>query len=231
MTKATLKTEALPVAIWLAMAVMTALSWHRAPERLPVHYDVWGHADGWGSRAEGLLIFPVMALVIYVLPLILPRLDPGRANYASFAGARRWLRVATMFFSVALQTMRLLPLYGVSVSIGRVTPVLIGLLFLVIGAVMGKLRPNWFFGVRTPWTLSSKRSWVRTHRLAGWLFVAAGVLTLLAALVAPAAGAIVGVGTALIAAVVSIVYSYLEWRRDPDRVGPAGTHPAAEHEG
>jgi uncharacterized membrane protein len=50
-----------------------------------------------------------------------------------------------------------------------------------IGNVLGKLRSNFFVGIRTPWTLSSEHVWDQTHRWAGRLFVgAAAVLAVLA---------------------------------------------------
>jgi uncharacterized membrane protein len=107
---------------------------------------------------------------------------------------------------------------GATFDMGRVFGVTIGGLFLVIGGFLGKTRSNWFMGIRTPWTLSSERSWALTHRLGGRLFMAAGLLSVVLALVAsaevvfyallPAAG---------VAAIVPIVYSYFVWRDDPDK--------------
>jgi uncharacterized membrane protein len=106
-------------------------------------------------------------------------------------------------------------------------PVLIGGLFIAIGATMGKLRPNWFLGLRTPWTLSSKTAWVRTHRIGGWLFILLGMSTVLAMpfTEGPFAARLLVFGAAGIA-VWSMVYSYILWRSDPDKVPPAGTTPA-----
>ena len=93
---------------------------------------------------------------------------------------------------------------------------------------MSKIRPNWFFGVRTPWTLSSKLSWDMTHRLAGWLFALMGVLFAIAAIVEAgwmfiATFSISGFCVALI-----IIYSYLVYRHDPERTSPTGVSPSNE---
>src|SRR6185437_15445048 len=99
----------------------------------------------------------------------------------------------------------------------------VGILFIVLGNVLGKVRPNWFVGVRTPWTLSSKRSWVRTHRLAGWLFTLAGLIFLV--LIAFNIGAglrWIILGVLAVLTIVLVAYSYIEWRHDPEKSRPSG---------
>ena len=107
----------------------------------------------------------------------------------------------------------------------------VGAMFFVMGNVLGKLRPNWFFGVRTPWTLSSKLSWNKTHRLAGWVFVLGGLLLMAAGLVGTPTA--MGIAFAVLMAGVlgAVTYSYFVWRSDPDRVPPAGTLPANDDAG
>jgi uncharacterized membrane protein len=83
---------------------------------------------------------------------------------------------------------------------------------------MGKVRPNFTLGVRTPWTLSSDIAWDKTHRLSGLLMVVWGGALLASAGLAPAAyGLAIAAGGGLALAVVSIVASYLYWREAPDK--------------
>jgi uncharacterized membrane protein len=98
----------------------------------------------------------------------------------------------------------------------------------VLFNVMGKIRPNWFVGVRTPWTLSSKLSWDKTHRLAGWLSVLMGVLFAIVAFVHNAwtLGVMLSVDAACLIGIV--IYSYLVYRVDPNRVSPAGVTPSTD---
>jgi len=100
------------------------------------------------------------------------------------------------------------------------------LMFLMLGNVMGKIRPNWFVGVRTPWTLSSKTSWTKTHRLAGWLFIGMGLLAFAWALVQTTWMFVAMMAVDVACAVLIVVYSYLVYRTDPLRSSPAGTSPA-----
>jgi uncharacterized membrane protein len=101
-------------------------------------------------------------------------------------------------------------------------------MFLVIGNFMGKVRPNWFVGVRTPWTLSSKMSWNKTHRLARWLFVVMGLSIAAAGILQSTWMFILMLAVNGLCIAWMIVYSYLVYRRDPDRTSPADVSPGAE---
>jgi len=157
---------------------------------------------------------------------VVPRLDPGRANYARFAGAYNTIRLVIGAVFAAIYALLHAAYRHVPLDVTRGILIVIGAEFVALGNVLGKVRPNWFVGVRTPWTLSSKESWVKSHRLAGWVFVFGGALMLAAGLSGAQwlqIAALVGFFGGLIGAVV---YSYVVWKRDPDKVPPAGTTPA-----
>jgi uncharacterized membrane protein len=102
------------------------------------------------------------------------------------------------------------------VRIEVLLPITVGALFVVIGNYLGKTRSNFFFGVRTPWTLSSELSWARTHRLAGRLFVLSGLVIMLTAVVAPGPTTALVISLAIAGVVaIPVAYSYLVWRSDP----------------
>ena len=215
--------------MWGLLALLFSLSlasWSGTPDHVPVHWGLNGQADRWGGRAEGLLAMPLTALGVYVLLLFLPRIDPGRANYATFARTYGILRLFVVLFLAAIHVLVLLAIRGQHVEMDAVVPFLIGALFVVLGNLLGKIRPNWFVGIRTPWTLSSKESWTRTHRAGGWVFMASGLLLMSCALFRERAYA-----TSVYALIAAsflglLVYSYVVWRKDPDKVPPAGTLPA-----
>ena len=101
-------------------------------------------------------------------------------------------------------------------------------LFSIIGNFMSKIRPNWFVGVRTPWTLSSKLSWDKTHRLAGWLFLLMGAAFAVVAFMHNTWAFAAMFSFDAICLVWMVVYSYLVYRSDPHPVPPAGTSPSAD---
>ena len=216
---------------WLlivALFVASAWAWNRVTLPIPTHWNIRGEVDGHGGRFEGLLLVPLIAVGLYALLLVLPRIDPARANYASFTGAYTVIRATFALLTAGLHAVLLATALGYPVDAGRWIPAGVGLMFVVLGSVLGKVRPNYFVGVRTPWTLASAKSWEQTHRAGGRVFVLAGLGMVLAALLMqPWFFAAVGLlsGGALM---WLLYYSYAVWRTDPDRVPVTGTLPPRE---
>jgi uncharacterized membrane protein len=212
------RVEAVQWALVAAMFAVAAASWPAAPERMPIHWNIHGEVDGYGSRFVGLLLLPIVALGVYALMVVLPRFDPLRANYASFAGAYNLIRIAILAFLAGIYVVTVLAALGYSINMTTVVGLGVAALFIVLGGTMRSIQPNWFVGVRTPWTLSSKLSWTKTHRLAGWVFVGLGILVGVWGWVQ--SGAMLGlmIAAMVLAMTWIVVYSYLVYRRDPDRL-------------
>ncbi len=205
---------------WAVIAVMfaaAALYWPSAPSRFPVHWNWQGQVDRYGDKFEGLLLMPLMTLGIYLLLVFLPRIDPLRANYELFEGTYAILRLVFTVIFALIYAVSLLSAHGYPIDTSLLIPLLVGGMLIVVGNFMGKIRPNWFVGIRTPWTLASKRSWVKTHRLGGWLFILSGLVLVFAAVVrTPWAFALMGAWF-VVFVIWMFAYSYLVWRSDPDR--------------
>jgi uncharacterized membrane protein len=211
-----------------AMLVLLVTTWPVAPDRVAVHWNAAGEIDGWGSRAAALLVPPLVGLGLYLLLLFAPRIDPGRANYESFKDAYLLIRTTVLAVVVVFYGVTCLSARGVAVSMPVIASLAVGALFVVLGSVMGKIRPNWFVGIRTPWTISSKVAWVRTHRLGGWLFIAMGLGFLAAGVLGGPISAPWVASAAVGMVVVLFAYSYFAWRGDPDKIPPAGTLPGGD---
>ena len=215
---------------WIILAAMFAASaaaWPQVGPRVPMHWNIRGEVDGYGGRVEGLLFVPVLAVGIYALLRVLPRLDPARANYPAFAGSYAVIRLALTALFGAVHGVVLAAALGAPVEVGRLVPAAVGGLFVVIGSVLGRVRPNYFVGIRTPWTLASARSWERTHRVGGRVFAAAGVSFVVAGLTGVPALFVAALVLDGIALVGVVVYSYLVWRDDPERTPAFGAPPDA----
>ena len=214
------------LALIAAMFVLAAATWSSAPGQIPVHWNAYGAVDRYGGKFEGLLLLPLLALAMYGLFHLVPKLDPGRANYEQFAAAYSTLRIAVTLILAAVYALLQLTIHGYSVNIGMIGPILVGLLLIVVGNLLGKVRPNWAVGIRTPWTLSSKTSWDKTHRVGSRLFIVAGILMMLTGVLEPPWNLYLGVAIAPFLVVTSFGYSYWVWRSASDKVPPAGTLPA-----
>ena len=226
--KFTWRTELPALAIIAAMWSLAAFWWNTTPQQVPVHWGLDGRPDAWGGRAEGLLLLPAVATGIFAIFRLAPLLDPGRANYEQFTGVILTLRLSVLAFMAAIYCAMLGTFRGAEIDMTHFIVPLAGAMLIVIGNLMGKMRPNWFMGVRTPWTLSSKLSWSRTHRAAGWVFITGGVLLAIAGLSSRSWPLVVALGFMGAGVLSLIVYSYIVWKGDPDKVPPAGTAPATE---
>jgi uncharacterized membrane protein len=191
----------------------------RLPERVATHWNLHGEVNGWSSRTALLLMVPGLALVMAGVLSIAPRLDPKRRNFPLHAGAY-WVVTNTILGVLALMQVGIIGYnLGWSVHLERLIGIGLGAMFIVMGNLLTRVRQNWIFGIRTPWTLSSERAWRETHRIGGYGFVVAGLLVLLTALVdAPAVYVVLIVSIAAVA-VCSVIWSYFAWKRDPDAQG------------
>lgn len=209
--------------VLVAMFGVAIASWGSTPDRIPVHWGWSGQPGRWGGRFEGLLLLPLVALALYLLMVLLPRIDPGRSNYGAFAGPYATIRLALLVLLAGAAGLIQLELRGHRTHPMVTLPLLLGLFFIAIGSVIGKLEPNWFVGVRTPWTLSSRRSWEASNRLAGRVMVVEAVLLFVAAAFHRPWALVAAIACFLLGMIATVVYSYRVWRDDPARVPPAAS--------
>ena len=191
--------------------------WRRLPDQIPTHWGADGEVNGYSSRLFGAFFLPMITAVLALALPMLPAIDPKGANYAKFRSSFELVIDAVIAAMVALHVVMLGTSLGLPVSMQRMTPLMVGALFVVIGNVMPRARPNWMFGIRTPWTLTNDRVWERTHRLGGILFVIGGIALIGAAWLPASALVPVIVGVSLVAGVVPLVYSYVIWRKEAAR--------------
>jgi len=209
----------------LGMFVMAAVSWSAAPDSIPAHWNIYGQVDRYGSKVEGLLMIPLVTLGIYILMILLPRIDPGRANYQRFASVYSLFRILITAVMAVIYAVVILWVRGYQLDVSMVIPIVIGAMFVVMGNYMGKIRPNWFVGIRTPWTISSKLSWTKTHRLGGRVFILMGLALILAGAIHTQWAAYLSFAAIIVGLIWTFVYSYMVWKDDPDRIPPSGTQP------
>jgi len=212
----------IPLLIIAAAFIASAIAYPRLPETIPTHWNMDGQPDDWSSRAFGALITPVILLFVWGFARVLPAIDPRGANYAKFGGAFEAIFDSLMLFLLGMHIVLLRAGLGYPVQIQRIAPFGIGVLLIVIGNLLPRCRPNWFVGIRTPWTLSSDRVWEKTHRIGGRLFVAAGFLIGVAALFWPQWVHVVLTTSIVLATAAVLIYSYLEWKREQSPASAVG---------
>jgi len=204
----------------IIIALMFAISlwaWPQVPAdaQVPTHWNAAGQADDFGPKWLGLLLLPLVCVGVVALFSLIRYIDPKRANIERSATAFQATLYGVLIFMLALHGAAILNIVGYTFNLGYVAAPAVGLMFIIMGNYMGKIRRNYMFGVRTPWTLASELSWNKTHRLAGKLFVIAGVLILLTTLWNPAYAFVTMMGGIVITLALTMSYSYWIWKHDP----------------
>lgn len=204
---------------WIAPLLIAAMwafalaVYPRLPDRVPTHWNLKGEIDGWGGPGSAFL-FPAIASGLAVLLLVLPRVDPRRANWEKFRDEVRLLLTVLVLFTAWVEAVVLGGALGWNIDTTRAVLGAVGVLLAIIGNYLPRIRSNWFFGIRTPWTLSSERVWRETHRVGGRAFVIGGVAMVLAGFIPGILAQVLMVVAILATSAIPIVYSYLAWRRE-----------------
>jgi uncharacterized membrane protein len=195
------------------------------PEQFAVHFDASGTPDSFYGRALGASIIPAVAVGVYALFRALPHIDPRGENIREFQGAFDAIMLLTLAFLAYLQGLLLA--YNLGIKYPQDALILggVGLLFAGIGVLFRRAEPNWFVGIRTPWTLSDDEVWRRTHRAAAPVFVVAGAFIAGSAFLPLQTEFVIGVAAAVVA-VVPAAYSFVCYRRRQGGDG-GGNSPSA----
>lgn len=205
------------LAMWLLALlplVLVAVFYSRLPDQVPMHWGFDGEINRYGSKNE-LWLMGALGPLFALLFQFLPRLDPKRRNYEKFQTYYEAFSLVLVAFTSVMMGVALLESFRPgTLSMGRVVSALVGLLFLFVGNLMGKVKPNFFMGIRNPWTLSDPDVWNRAHRLGGGLFFLTGLATVVSAILLPepVTFAVLMAGT-LLTALIPTVMSYLWYRR------------------
>ena len=205
------------------MLILSAWAWCKLPSdaRVPVHWGLSGQPDRYGSKFEALGWAPLIAVAAIGLFLLVVRIDPRRLHVVASRKPYLIIVAATLVFVAAVHAFGVAAALGTQPNMNLLCSIGAGILLAVIGNFMGKLRSNWFVGIRTPWTLSSEYTWQRTHRVGGPVIVATGLVWIMASLLnAGMPGLYLALGFTLLSAFSLVVFSYLVWRHAPDR-GPS----------
>lgn len=158
----------------------TAWFWPQLPDLLPVHWNAAGEVDGYGPRIAVLALGPGLMSLALLFGVLLPHISPRSFEISRFASTYSYLCVVTMVMHAYIFALVLMEVLHGGVAMQIAVPAGMFILLILIGNPMGKVRRNFFMGIRTPWTLASEAVWYTTHRLAARLMVASGLLGLFA---------------------------------------------------
>ncbi len=203
-------------AILLVAIAGCAAAWlySSLPDRIPTHWNIRGEVDGYGGKWT-LFLFPTIMALMLVLFYFLPALSPKHFEVDTFRSTYLYIMVLCTGLFAYMHGVMLYVVYHTvakeaTIDLGRAFIAGMFLFFGLMGNVIGKVRKNFYIGIRVPWTLASDRVWNDTHRLAAWVWVAAGVIgfvmIVLGAPIIPATAVLV------LSALVPVVYSFVHYK-------------------
>lgn len=176
----TTRTTTLIVLFLIAVAALAGLVlWNQFPEQMASHWNQNDQVDGYMSKFWGVFMMPLFSLGLLLLFLVIPQIDPLKANIAQFRGVFNLFIMFIIGFMLYIHALTLAWNLGYTAfNMSQAMLPAMGLLFFLVGLMLRQAKRNWFIGIRTPWTLSSDTVWDKTHQLGAILFMAAGVLAL-----------------------------------------------------
>lgn len=202
------------VLIVIAFLINIAV-YSKLPDQIPTHWNVAGEIDGYSSKAFGAFMAPVIMLLVWLGMKFLPNIDPKKKNYEKFDSSYSIIICLLTSFFFVLHLLTITVSLGYDISINKVIPLIIGILFIILGNYMPKSKSNFFYGIKTPWTLTSDVSWRKTHRLGGKLFVLAGIIVVISSIfLTGTIQVIIFLISTSIAALIPIVASYFYAKND-----------------
>lgn len=207
------KKELPSILVIIAMVIAGLWSYPVLPEKVPTHWNIYGQIDAYSSKTFGVFFFLILVVGLFLLMLYVPYLDPKRDKYSTFEDAYRSIRLYLIAFFALLYGVTLAAGFGYPVEVARIIQVALGILFMVLGNLMGKVRQNWFVGFKLPWTLETEDNWNKTHRFGGKCFVISGLIMLLAFFLPLEWAFVCTIGLVFLSSFVPMVYSYCLYKK------------------
>lgn len=182
------------------------------PEMLPTHWNIRGQIDSYMPKGVAIWMMPAIALLSFLGFYFLPMIDPKKEKYKLFKNEWAIIKTALIGFFAYMQFLT----FYIAINPGtNMMPLMfmgLGVLFILLGNYLSKIRQNYFIGFKLPWTLASEDNWNKTHRFASWCYVIAGIITLIEAYFIWYAPVVV-FASLILASILPAVYSFLLFKK------------------
>lgn len=173
------KTYTIIILIILISFIVGLYYYSKTPDQLASHWNAKGEVDGYMSKFWGLFLMPIVSLVMFLLLVFVPKIDPLKKNIEKFRKYFDTFIVLMVLFFFYVYILTIAWNIGKRFDMGQAMIPAMGILFYYIGILVNHAERNWFIGIRNPWTLSSDKVWEKTHKVGGKLFKVAGIIALL----------------------------------------------------
>lgn len=208
-------TTILALLIIVVQVLISAGTYPFLPPMVPSHFDAAGNVNGYLPKLVNAILFPGISIVLFLVLRFVTQIGPNlgyRNQRRANMQVVNLILVGILLFMLVIQLLTTAYALGAQVNTSLIVCLAVSVLFMFLGNYLGKLRRNFWAGIRTPWTLASDIVWERTHRLGGWLFVLVGLIGLITSFFSPLR--LIGLFVPLIIVIiVLVVYSYVAYQR------------------
>ncbi|KEK23035.1 SdpI family protein [Bacillus gaemokensis] len=208
-----MKKHIFAIILILTTCLAWAISWPHLPNTIATHWS-GGTPDGFSSKLYAMMFMVGIMIGCYVFLNVLQKIDPKKENYEKFSKAlmmiNNGLMVVLFIGNIDIITNGL----GYNVFINRVPELFVGILFLIIGNYLPQCKPNFFVGMRNPWTLSNEEVWRKTHRFSGKVFVALGIIMIVSIFVQADWRSYMMLAMIVVAVLLTNLYSYILYKKE-----------------
>lgn len=202
------KLRVLTSIVCLIPIVVGFMFYSKMPEQVAIHWGFDGKPDGYASKVVAIVVLPLTLFVVNLLLPFLFKMDPKYENISEkTVNLSLWILPVVSLMASGLTIFSAL---GKQVNVNVFAPLVVGIMFTVIGNYLPKMSQSYTVGIKLPWTLNDEENWNKTHRLAGKLWVACGLLLIIGSFTNMAMGLMIAM--LVVAVIVPTVYSYMQFK-------------------
>ncbi|NMA91070.1 MAG: SdpI family protein [Amphibacillus sp.] len=194
------------ISLWL-------IFYRQLPEQVPMQWGADGSVNWTASKFVALLVNNGMYILLYLLLMFSPKIDPKKNNYKQFSRSYEIMVYAILGLFLIINVVVLFKSLGYPLEINFFIPFLIGLLLMIFGNYMQTIKPNWFIGIRTPWTLDNETVWRKTHRLGGKIFIILGLILMITPFLSDQYVLPVILISVIVGSLIPMIYSFYLYRK------------------
>ena len=176
-----LKNEIPLIAIVSLPFIYLAYIWNELPEKVPMHWNIKGEIDRFGEKSELLLIPILFPLLVYIIFLIVPKIDP-KNKISKMGNKYQHIKILLTTFMSILALFIIYAAKNQSFANPNYIVLLIGILYIILGNYFKTIKTNYFIGIRTPWTLENETVWKETHKLGGKMWFLGGIIVVVSSM-------------------------------------------------
>ena len=184
------------------------LLWNRLPEKIATHFDQHNLANGWSSKPMAVFGIPFLLLLIHLFCVFFTANDPKRKNI------NRRIFTMILWLVPVVSVITCMSIYGLAlgmdIDIGVIVNIMVGIMFIILGNYVHKVKQNYTVGMKLPWTLNSEENWNRTNRMTGWVLILSGLLFLMNSLLLKTE---IVFAVILLVILVPMIYSFILYKK------------------